>query len=78
MPGKDSAAVVVLLAEPQSSHTGAFESEVEAADGMPENRLPTVSGVSDIGFTGESPHLIAAPQMRIDLAVQRRVLRLRQ
>src|SRR5205085_566216 len=36
MPGKDSAAVVVLLAEPQSSHTGALESEVEAADSREE------------------------------------------
>jgi len=29
---EDSLAVFVLLAEPHSSHTGSFESEVEAAD----------------------------------------------
>jgi hypothetical protein len=32
MPGKDTPAELVLLALPHNSHTGAFESEVEAAD----------------------------------------------
>jgi len=36
VPGKDSLAERVLLAEPQSSHTGSLEPEVEAADACEE------------------------------------------
>jgi hypothetical protein len=32
MPGKDSSAVVVLLALPHNAHSGPLEAEVESAD----------------------------------------------
>ena len=56
MARQHGAAERIGLALPDDPHSGAFEAEVQPADGMPENRLPTdsVSGIR-IPLSGKRP-----------------------